>query len=163
MSRRPRRFSPLLLVPVAVAALTVALAASSPAVGEPSPTGCANRVNDSPDTLLPCIRTDDLRRHMQVFQAIADANPGPDGHASRNSGEPGYRASAFYVAALMRAAGYNVTIQTYKFFYFAFTALPKLREVSPTPHDFTIVTDFNAGQSSGSATAALQPAGGIIL
>jgi hypothetical protein len=32
---------------------------------------------------------DDLWKHMQEFQAIADANPGPDGHPSRNSGEPG--------------------------------------------------------------------------
>ena len=31
---------------------------------------------------------------MQAFQAIADANPSPaDGHPSRNSGEPGYKAS----------------------------------------------------------------------
>src|SRR5690349_18104395 len=172
MSRRPRGISRLFVgmgaAVALVAAITTAPASAVPTGADeadqsPSAAACANRVNDTPRKLLPCIRTDDLRRHMQVFQAIADANPGPDGHASRNSGEPGYRASAFYVAALMRAAGYNVTIQTYKFFYFAFTALPKLREVSPTPHDFTIVTDFNAGQSSGSATAALQPAGGIIL
>ena len=38
---------------------------------------------------------------MQAFQAIANANPGPDGHPSRNSGEPGYKASADYVARLM--------------------------------------------------------------
>src|SRR5262249_3919627 len=38
----------------------------------------------------------------------------------------------------------------------------KLSEVSPTPHDFTLA-EFNAGQSSGTANAALQPAGGIIL
>jgi hypothetical protein len=150
-----------------VAAITTAPASAAPtgtdgADQSPSAAACANRVNDTPRKLLPCIRTDDLRRHMQVFQAIADANPGPDGHASRNSGEPGYRASAFYVAALMRAAGYDVTIQTYKFFYFAFTALPKLSEVSPKAHDFTLA-EFNAGQSSGSTTAALQPAGGIIL
>src|SRR5690349_20661078 len=163
MSRRPRRFSPLLLVPVAVAALTVALAASSPAVGEPSPTGCANRVNDSPDTLLPCIRTDDLWRHMQAFQAIADANPGPDGHASRNSGEPGYKASVDYVANLMQQAGYDVTIQTYKFFYFAFTALPVFAEVSPTAHTYTVSEEWSPGQSTGSTTADLQPANGIVI
>jgi len=100
---------------------------------------------------------------MKAFQAIADQNPGPDGHPSRNSGEPGYRASADYVANLMRQAGYDVTIQTYKFFYFAFTALPTFREVSPTSHDFTVVTDWNPGQSTGSATASLQPAGGIVI
>ena len=43
------------------------------------------------------------------MQAIADANPGADGHPSRNSGEPGYKASVDYVANLMRKAGYDVT------------------------------------------------------
>ena len=57
-----------------------------------------NRVNDTPDKLLPCIQTEDLWPHMQAFQAIANANPGPDGHPSRNSGEPGYKASVDYVA-----------------------------------------------------------------
>jgi hypothetical protein len=52
---------------------------------------------------------------MQNFQAIADANPGADGHPSRNSGEPGYKASVDYVAKVMKAAGCNVTIQTYHF------------------------------------------------
>jgi hypothetical protein len=101
---------------------------------------------------------------MQAFQAIANANPGPDGHPSRNSGEPGYKASADYVARLMTQAGYNVTIQTYKFPYFAYTALPVLSEVSPTAHDYVVSTDFNPGQSTGTANASsLQPAGGIII
>jgi len=77
------------------------VASSALAAGPPTATACANRANVSAELLLPCIRTDDLWRHMQAFQAIADANPGPDGHASRNSGEPGYRASVDYVADLM--------------------------------------------------------------
>jgi hypothetical protein len=100
---------------------------------------------------------------MKAFQAIADQNPGPDGHASRNSGEPGYKASVDYVAKLMRQAGYDVTIQTYKFFYFAYTALPTFRELSPTSHDFTVSSEWNPGQSTGSTTADVQPAGGIVI
>jgi hypothetical protein len=100
---------------------------------------------------------------MKAFQAIADANPGPDGHASRNSGEPGYKASVDYVANLMRQAGYDVTIQTYKFFYFAYAAVPTFREVSPTSHDYTVANDWNPGQSTGTTTADLQPAGGIVI
>jgi hypothetical protein len=129
----------------------------------PSSSGCANRVNDTPAKLLPCIRTEDLWRHMKAFQAIADANPGPDGHASRNSGEPGYKASVDYVANLMQQAGYDVTIQTYKFFYFAYAAVPTFREVSPTSHDYTVANDWNPGQSTGTTTADLQPAGGIVI
>ena len=71
--------------------------------------GCDNRVNDTPGKLVPCITTDDLWTHMEALQAIADANPGADGHPSRNSGEPGYKASVDYVADAMRKAGYDVT------------------------------------------------------
>src|SRR5690242_21777711 len=105
--------------------------------------GCQQRVNNSAQKLIDCARTSDLWQHMQAFQAIADANPGPDGHPSRNSGEPGYKASADYVARLMTQAGYKVTIQTYKFDYFAYTAVPILSEVSPTAHDYVVSTDFN--------------------
>ncbi len=171
MPHRPRGLSRLFMVLVAavalVAAATVpagALPAPSPQAGQaPSSAGCANRVNDTPRKLLPCVRTADLWHHLRAFQAIADANPGPDGHPSRNSGEPGYKASVDYVARLMRDAGYDVTIQTYTFSYFAYTALPTLREVSPTSHDFTVVTDWNPGKSTGSTAAALQPAGGIVI
>src|SRR5439155_20127838 len=137
----------------------------SPAVAgdPPTATACANRANNSPDLLLPCVRTVDLWRHMQAFQAIADANPGPDGHASRNSGEPGYRASVDYVANLMRQAGYHVTIQSYTFDYFAFQGVPSMREVLPTAHDYVLVTEWNPGKSVGTATADLQPAGGIVI
>jgi hypothetical protein len=100
---------------------------------------------------------------MQNFQAIADANPSPaDGMPSRNSGEPGYKASVDYVAKLMTQAGYNVTVQPYKFTYYAYTTRPTLQEVSPTPHAYALSAEWNPGQSTGTATAALQPAGGII-
>jgi Peptidase family M28/PA domain len=125
---------------------------------------CDAQVNDTPAKLLPCIQTKDLWKHMEAFQAIADANPGPDGHPSRNSGEPGYRASVDYVAAAMRAAGYDVTIQPYTFQYFAFTGVqPVFREISPTPHDYGFNTDWGPGASTGDITAAMQPVGGIIL
>ena len=82
---------------------------------------------------------------MVKFQQIADANPGADGHPSRNSGEPGYKASADYVADVMRAAGYDVTLQEYKFHYFSFVGNPVMREESPTPQSFGLGTDFNPG------------------
>jgi hypothetical protein len=82
---------------------------------------------------------------------------------SRNSGEPGYKASADYVAAVMKAAGYDVTLQPYKFTYYAYTATPVFSELSPTPHDYTLGDEWGPGQSTGTANAALQPAGGIVL
>jgi hypothetical protein len=73
------------------------------------------------------------------------------------------RASADYVARLMTEAGYNVTIQTYKFFYFAYTGRPAFSEISPTAHDYALTGEWNPGQSRGTTTADLQPAGGIII
>jgi hypothetical protein len=107
--RRPRSWLVALCVAVGLGSLgaTNASAATAP---------CETQVNDTPAKLLPCIQKDDLWNHMQAFEAIAIANPSPaDGHPSRNSGEPGYKASADYVAAQMQAAGYDVTIQTYPF------------------------------------------------
>lgn len=125
---------------------------------------CDARVNDTPDKLVPCIRTDDLWAHMKQFQAIADANPSPaDLHPSRNSGEPGYKASVDYVAQVMRDAGYDVTIQKYKFTYYAYMAPPTFSETAPTPRDFALGEDWNPGQSTGTASAEVQPAGGIMI
>ena len=67
-----------------------------------NPTACANRVNNTPQKLVDCVNRDDLWAHMVKFQQIADADPGTDGHPSHNSGEPGYKASADYVANVMR-------------------------------------------------------------
>jgi Zn-dependent M28 family amino/carboxypeptidase len=102
---------------------------------------------------------------MQAFQKIADDNPSPaDGHPSRNSGEPGYKASVDYVATLMKQAGYNVTIQPYKFTYYAYQEPPAFAEVSPTAHTYALSDEWNPGRSTGTATGAqLQPAGGIVI
>jgi len=100
---------------------------------------------------------------MQAFQDIADANPGPDGHASRNSGEPGYLASAQYVMDKMKAAGYDVQLQTYKFPYSAFVGTPQFSESAPTSRSFQPATDWNPGSIDGNAVGSLQPAGGIVI
>ena len=100
---------------------------------------------------------------MQHFHPIANANPGADGHPSRNSGEPGYKASADYVANVMKAAGYDVRIQTYHFDYFSFVGTPQFSEVSPTAHDYVLNTEWHLGRSHGTATnMPVQPAGGIV-
>ncbi len=151
---------------IAALALFSAPAASASNGAKPLTSAqCLARVNDTVTKLVECVRTADLWQHMQNFQAIADANPSPaDGHPSRNSGEPGYKASADYVAQVMTAAGYNVTIQTYTFTYYAFTGIPTLSESSPVAHDFALSSEWNPGQSTGStANAVLQAAGGIII
>ena len=154
-------------IAIALIGATVGLGRVAPTSASPiaiTSAQCDAQVNDTPSKLLPCIQQDDLWKHMEAFQAIADANPSPaDGHPSRNSGEPGYKASVDYVAKVMTEAGYDVTIQTYKFTYYAYTAPPVFREISPTAHDFALSSEWNPGQSTGSTTADLQPAGGIII
>ena len=163
--RSRRLFS--LVVALGVAGLAVFAAPGAIAItsSKPiTPVQCDARANDTPSKLVECVQTADLWNHMKDFQAIADANPSPaDGMPSRNSGEPGYKASADYVAKLMTDAGYNVTIQKYKFTYYAYTAKPTLSEVSPTAHVYGLASEWNPGQSVGAAHAALQPAGGIII
>jgi Peptidase family M28/PA domain len=154
--RRPRSWV------VALCIAVVGLVAPTHA-GAITSAQCDAQVNDTPSKLLPCIQKNDLWKIMQNFQAIANANPGPDGHPSRNSGEPGYKASADYVAAQMQAAGYNVVLQPYTFQYYAYKGIPSFSEVSPIAHNYVLGTDWGAGQSIGVASAALQPAGGIIL
>jgi len=146
-----------ILLPVAS---TASSAAPSP---DANPTACAHRVNNTAKKLVDCVNQHDLWAHMVKFQQIADANPGADGHPSRNSGEPGYKASADYVARVMREAGYKVQLQEYKFHYVSFVGTPVMREDSPTPQSFQVGTDFNPAKVGGSATAQVQPAGGTIV
>ena len=163
---RGRRLALAIAAAVATATGFLPMLASSADAGTASdanPTACAQRVNDTPEKLVDCVTRADLWAHMVRFQQIADANPGADGHPSRNSGEPGYKASADYVADVMRAAGYDVTLQEYKFHYFSFVGTPVMNEVSPIPKSFVLGTDFNPGPVAGTATARLQPAGGIVV
>ena len=151
----------VLVITAFVASSVAAVTANSTGVDA---VDCTTQVNDTVAKLVPCITTGDLWNHMVQFQAIADANPGPDGHASRNSGEPGYKASADYVAKVMKEAGYNVTIQTYTFPYFAFTAIPTFSEDSPTARTFVLDTDFSAGPAAGTVVGkTVEAAGGIII
>lgn len=162
---RPRFGTRSRALALAVAAATATLGLVAPLTSTAQASEpCSERTNNSAAKLLPCIKQADLMKHMKAFQAIADANPGPDGHPSRNSGEPGYKASVDYVAKAMRAAGYTTQVQTYTFNYFTFVGKPAFSQVSPTAQAFELGTDFTAGQSAGpTATAAVQPAGGIVI
>ncbi|MEY2446202.1 MAG: hypothetical protein QOE00_2782, partial [Ilumatobacteraceae bacterium] len=161
-AQRTARSWKVLVIAAFVSTGVAAVTANS--TGAVAAANCTTQVNDTVAKLIPCITKSDLWNHMVKFQAIADANPGPDGHPSRNSGEPGYKASVDYVAKVMKAAGYDVTIQTYTFPYFAFTAKPTFAEVSPTARTFVLDTDFTAGSAAGTATGqTVKAAGGIII
>jgi len=148
---------------VALLCLLVGLFVPATASADPTPAECGARANDTPAKLIECVQTPDLQAHMQALQDIADANPGPDGHPSRNSGEPGYKASADYVAQKMQAAGYNVTLQKYQFPYSAFVGTPTFTESGAASRDFKLVDEWNPGANDGTIDGDLQPAGGIVI
>ena len=154
-----------LLLVLLLAACSSTPTDSSGGTTPPTAAECASRVNDTESKLVECIQRDALWAHMTAFQQIANQNPGPDGHPSRNSGDPGYLASVNYVAGLLRAAGYNVTVQPYTIRYNAFAAPPVFSEVSPAAHDFVSGSDWAAPMyiGGGDVTAQVQPAGGILV
>src|SRR4051812_36341498 len=150
------------IVPLCCAIAVLLVPATAGAV---TSSQCDSRVNDTPDKLVPCIQSTDLWNHMKALQKIANQNLSPaDFHPSRNSGEPGYKASADYVARVMKDAGYDVTLQPYKFTYYAYTSPPTFSEVSPNAHDYALTSEWNPGQSTGTANnAQVQPVGGIVI
>jgi hypothetical protein len=132
--------------PIWLCLAAVLLLAPAAASAAPKPS-CDTQVNDTPTKLVNCVNQKDLMGHLQALQNIANANPGPDGKPSRNSGEPGYKASADYVANLMRQAGYDVTEQKYPFDYYAYTGIPTM---STGGTDLVLGVDWGPGQSLGS-------------
>ncbi|MFE0151571.1 M28 family peptidase [Nonomuraea sp. NPDC059007] len=65
------------------------------------------------EPLVDAVKVDNVLGHLQAFQAIADAHAG-----TRAAGTPGYDASAAYVAARLRDAGYTVRLQPFAFDFY---------------------------------------------
>jgi hypothetical protein len=134
---------------------------SNAATAGPSEATCNSRAQTLVTMLVQCIRKDPLWQHMVAFEQIAIAHPGPDGHPSRNIGEPGYLASAQYVMNKMAAAGYTVQLQQYTVPYFNYTGMAYFNRTSPAAANFALRDDWNPATYSGSGTptARIQPAG----
>ncbi|MFJ8754473.1 M20/M25/M40 family metallo-hydrolase [Streptomyces sp. NPDC102441] len=135
---------------VAVAALaTPLLLGASPGLGN-VPHDPAEDAADLSRRLVRDASADDAYRHLERFQALADAS---DGH--RAAGSPGYDASAAYVHRLLRKAGYRVGYQAFEFVYTE-TLAEKLSVVSPTPRDISIrAMTYTASSEEGGITGAL--------
>ena len=126
---------------------------------------CESRVHATAGDLVDCIRRERLWKRMRDFERIAIENPGADGHPSRNVGEPGYKASVDYVAALMMKAGYTVTLQTFTVPYFSVVGTPRFVQHSPERRHFRITRDWYVAYNSAAGTvrAQVQPVGGIVV
>jgi Zn-dependent M28 family amino/carboxypeptidase len=133
------------LLACAVCACTIVLSALPSSSAQPS--GCENRVNDTPAKLDACITPSSLWGMLSQFQRIADQNKGPDGHGYRDSGTPGYEASVDYVAGRMQRAGYNVTIQQY---VFASSEVSGTPQFGTTSHSYGLNSAWFVALRSGS-------------
>ncbi len=120
---------------------------------------CGQRANVTAAMLASCMTEASLWQHLSEFQQISDANPGPSGHGNRNTGSSGYKASVAYVAGLMRAAGYTVTIQPYEIQFAEVAGKPTFRS---NDREYAFERDWFAARRSGSGnvTATVQPPAG---
>jgi len=115
---------------------------------------CDKRSNNTPQKLLECVTVGSVRAHQAALQAIADANGG-----SRSSGTPGYDASVDYVADILEAAGYDVTIQSFSFQSWSELGPSTLEQVAPVPAayvegtDYRLMSQTDPGDVSGAVTA----------
>ena len=156
--RRPRFWVTGLCTGIALALCTAPAASAAPK------NPCATQVNDTPSKLVPCIQTDDLWNHMKAFQAIADANPGP-----RRASVAQLRRTGLQGVGGLRRQGdegrrlrrHDPDVQVH------LLRLHRHRRRSARSHrprtTTRSATDWNPGQSTGTANAAVQPAGGIVI
>jgi Zn-dependent M28 family amino/carboxypeptidase len=108
---------------------------------------CATRANNTFDKLLDCVTLGEVRAHQAALQAIADANNG-----LRTSGTAGYDDSASYVRAVLEAAGYAVSEQSFQVQSFITLSAPVLEQVAPAPAG-PIANSILAYSGSGDVTA----------
>lgn len=91
-----------------------------------------------------------VRAHQQALQAIADTHGG-----NRAAASPGHDASAAYVAGLLGAAGYDVTLQSFDFNFFEELSPSALEQLAPVAKIYVTSDDFliMAHSGSGDVTA----------
>ncbi|GAA2205451.1 aminopeptidase PaaP [Nonomuraea monospora] len=105
--------------------------------------------------LVKAVSGKNVKKHLRALQAIANANGG-----TRVSGTPGFDASRDYVAAKLRRAGYDVTIQPFEFTFDGYITPPVLKRTSGEQKTYTygFFADYVAMQDSpaGAVSGTLQ-------
>ncbi|MFI6505596.1 M28 family peptidase [Nonomuraea typhae] len=132
----------------AALALVTPLALSAPAY--------ADHGRDPARKLVQDVKGRHVERHLKVLDLIAKVNGG-----TRVSSTQGYNLSRDYVATLLRAAGYKVTVQPFEFTFDGYRTKPVLERVSPSPkpykngffNDYVAMGDSPAGSASGTLQA----------
>ena len=133
------------LVGMAVGAVVGSMTLVGPVHADPD--------NNSVDKLTKAVTAQGVLRHLDAFQAIADANGG-----TRASGTPGFAASADYVAGKLAEAGYQVTRQPFQFpFYEEFGS--SFTQLAPNPTSYVDGVDYNlmTYSAAGDVTGGVVP------
>ncbi|MBD0839401.1 M28 family metallopeptidase [Streptomyces sp. TRM68416] len=139
---------------LAAAALVTPLLVAGPATAGSGNPSSAHRGDALARELVKKSTAKDARRHLKVFQAIADRNGN-----TRVAGSKGHALSAAYVEVVLKAAGYKVSRHEFDFVYTDEIA-ETLTVVSPTPRDVPIqlMTYTASGPESGvTADVAVAP------
>ena len=106
-------------------AALLALALAGVLVGAPAVSAAPSATDTS--ALRNAVTVAGIMKHEKALQQIANSNGG-----TRASGTPGFDASRDYVAAKLRAAGYNVTVQPFTFPFFKELSDPIFERTAPT-------------------------------
>jgi aminopeptidase Y len=135
------------IITVLIAVLALPLATAVPAQ--------AGGLDDAfAKVLVKKVKGTNVKKHLDAFQAIADANGG-----NRAAGTPGYDASVAYVEGKLRRAGYKVTRQPINYVEsWSENSPPVLDLTAPTAKSYVPNDDFFTFQPSpaGDVTAQVQ-------
>ena len=143
-----RRIVPTAVVGLMLSAVVLPVTSATAAPGN----ACARRNNNTYSKLVECVTLDGVRTHQAQFQAIADSNDDEFYPGTRAAGTEGYADSVDYVAGLLTAAGYNVTLDPFEF---AFNFPVLLQQLTPinAAYDSGVFT----GSGFGDVTASVVP------
>lgn len=125
-------------------AASVSLSASLHA----GPNACDSRANNTQEKLLQCVTLENVRAHQGQLQTFADAAGGT--RASGLGPGSGYALSADYIAGLLEAAGYDVTVQEFEFPFFEEIEPATFSQLAPNPTNYPYFVDFATMSYSGS-------------
>jgi len=131
--------------------LSLSVLSGAAALAAPS-NACEKRNNNTYAKLLECVTLEGVREHQAQFQKIAENNDDPFYPGTRAAGTRGYADSVSYVAGLLEAAGYHVTLDEFEF-EFIFPAI--LHQL--TPVDAEYATGAFTGSGNGDVTGNVIP------
>ena len=142
------RLAVVLLVALAVLGVA-ALAATRAPTGNNSQPEQGRSALDLSSGLRSAVTVGGIMDHERRFQAIADEHGG-----NRAAGTPGYDASASYVAGRLRKAGYDVTVQRFRFPFFEAVEPTRLERTGQGAREYARGEDFVLMEYSGSGAAS---------